>query len=282
MSRMYSDVFIGDFRLDAQHRMLISGHGKQQKLTWKTLSVLLCLHNKRDALVTREALIEEVWEGNFPVGDKALATAIWNLRKVFQDSNVVIETIPKKGYRLSVVETQQPHGFEINQVQQEKPQSMPMAQAFNTNKRLSACCLLLFVLLAWFGYSKVFESQTNSKDIALLVTTHGERNNRHVSDFVAEVQAKISQTQGHSLISESNKQKMITQHDHLAYARQQHWFAVVYVEISQIDHNKVNLSIKNHLLAQDSFFMNSWQVKPEELQQLLPQIMANLRLETWQ
>ncbi len=54
--------------------------------------------------VTREELIDNVWDGNQFVGEKALTNAIWHLRKAFKEldpSNTYIETLRKTGYRLA-------------------------------------------------------------------------------------------------------------------------------------------------------------------------------------
>lgn len=53
--------------------------------------------------VSREQLIENVWDGNQYVGEKALTNAIWHLRKSFKEldpDNTYIETLRKTGYRL--------------------------------------------------------------------------------------------------------------------------------------------------------------------------------------
>jgi Tol biopolymer transport system component/DNA-binding winged helix-turn-helix (wHTH) protein len=68
----------------------------------KIMRVLLCLATLPGQVVTREDLIEEVWEGAF-VTDDVLTRSIGELRRIFEDdpgSPRVIETIRKRGYRL--------------------------------------------------------------------------------------------------------------------------------------------------------------------------------------
>ncbi len=57
------------------------------------------------ALVTRQELIKEVWNGNEGVGSKALTKNIYKIRKVFEAHGLdnPIETLPKKGYRFNLL-----------------------------------------------------------------------------------------------------------------------------------------------------------------------------------
>ncbi|MCE7997138.1 MAG: helix-turn-helix domain-containing protein [Roseivirga sp.] len=71
------------------------------------VQLLKAIADKKNRLVTRQELVEEVWEGNIGVGNKALTKNIYKIRKVFEQQGVecAIETIPKKGYRLKVTRT---------------------------------------------------------------------------------------------------------------------------------------------------------------------------------
>jgi len=68
----------------------------------KPMEVLQFLAQQYPALVTREQLIDAVWDGNGYVGEKALTNAIWQLRHQLQQLGAaeLIGTIRKKGYRL--------------------------------------------------------------------------------------------------------------------------------------------------------------------------------------
>jgi len=71
----------------------------------KFIEVLAFLAQQYPNLVTREQIIDEIWDGNFYVGEKALTNAIWHLRKSLKsfDANVeFIETIRKTGYKLLI------------------------------------------------------------------------------------------------------------------------------------------------------------------------------------
>lgn len=66
------------------------------------MSVLLCLAQRSGDVVSREQIVQEVWQGTF-VTDDVLIRCVSELRKAFGDDAgkpLVIETIPKRGYRL--------------------------------------------------------------------------------------------------------------------------------------------------------------------------------------
>jgi Tol biopolymer transport system component/DNA-binding winged helix-turn-helix (wHTH) protein len=68
----------------------------------KPMEVLCFLASQYPALVTREQLIEAVWDGNVYVGEKALTNTIWQLRQALTQFGQaeLIATVRKKGYRL--------------------------------------------------------------------------------------------------------------------------------------------------------------------------------------
>lgn len=69
----------------------------------KFIEVLSYLALRHPNVVTRDELIEKVWEGNVYVGTKALTNAIWHLRQQLsplEQDGGVIETVRKAGYRL--------------------------------------------------------------------------------------------------------------------------------------------------------------------------------------
>ena len=64
-------------------------------------------------VVSREKLIEEVWEGNTGVGNAALRKHIYKIRKLFEANGLPnpIETVPKLGYRL--IRLEEPNKWSI-------------------------------------------------------------------------------------------------------------------------------------------------------------------------
>jgi len=82
---------------------LISRNGEQHRVHGKHMDVLVCL-GKRGGMVSRRELFDAVWPDQVVV-EECLTRAVSELRKVFGDDPRhphVIETIPKRGYRLLV------------------------------------------------------------------------------------------------------------------------------------------------------------------------------------
>ena len=98
---MDGDLQIG--RWLVQQRLNAIGAGrKTTRIEPKAMEVLLCMARHAGAVVSREALLHEVW-GDTLVTDSVLTRCIAELRKVFDDDVKeprVIETIANQGYRL--------------------------------------------------------------------------------------------------------------------------------------------------------------------------------------
>lgn len=94
-------VRIGAARVDFS-RLTIEGKAGRYTVEPKVLDVLQALLDQRGKVVSREALIDQVW-GVAYGGDERLSRAISLLRKALGDKrgdHRHIETIPKRGYRL--------------------------------------------------------------------------------------------------------------------------------------------------------------------------------------
>ena len=90
----------GDFRLDAAERRLIRG-GAAVHLTPKAHDLLVTLVRHAGRLVTKEALLAEVWPDAF-VEEGILAVHVSTLRKALGDASrppAYIETVARSGYR---------------------------------------------------------------------------------------------------------------------------------------------------------------------------------------
>src|ERR1700757_5210880 len=69
------------------------------------MEVLVCLSRRAGEPVTKEELLQAVWRDTF-VTDDVLKRSVSELRRVFEDDareSRIIETIPKRGYRLLAV-----------------------------------------------------------------------------------------------------------------------------------------------------------------------------------
>ena len=76
---------------------------KSVKLEPRVMQVLLLLAEHDGEVIAREQFLDEVWD-NYKSADEALTQAISLLRKKINDSdsnNRIIETVPKKGYKLN-------------------------------------------------------------------------------------------------------------------------------------------------------------------------------------
>lgn len=73
------------------------------KLEFLLVQILEQLSVRPSEVVCRQQFIQALWQNNANVGNPALTKAISKLRKLFKEElqlENVIETIPKKGYRL--------------------------------------------------------------------------------------------------------------------------------------------------------------------------------------
>ncbi|MEM7352566.1 MAG: tetratricopeptide repeat protein [Acidobacteriota bacterium] len=78
-------------------------HGNDSThLNPKAMEVLIYLHERRGEVCGKAEILQAVWQDTF-VSEAVLTSAIWELRRAFGDDArrpTVIETIPKRGYRL--------------------------------------------------------------------------------------------------------------------------------------------------------------------------------------
>ena len=82
----------------------ISQNGTSNRVEPKIMGVLVCLAEHTGEVVPKEKLLQAVWPDTF-VSDDVLKRSVSELRHVFGDDaheSRVIETIPKRGYRLMV------------------------------------------------------------------------------------------------------------------------------------------------------------------------------------
>lgn len=102
---------IGCFRVDPA-RNIVAGPAGEAPIEPKIMDVLCLLAAHPGEVLSRETIIDQVWGHAFGA-DESLTRAISLLRKVFGDARnpaQVIETIPKRGYRLIA-----PVAFEASQ-----------------------------------------------------------------------------------------------------------------------------------------------------------------------
>jgi TolB-like protein/DNA-binding winged helix-turn-helix (wHTH) protein/Flp pilus assembly protein TadD len=113
--------FVAGWRIDPAASR-ISRDDEEHKIEPKAMTVLVYLAQHQNQVVSRETLEQVAWP-DMVVGYDSLASAVIKLRKAFGDdakNPSVIETVPKKGYRListvttieAETDSQQIHGSE--------------------------------------------------------------------------------------------------------------------------------------------------------------------------
>jgi DNA-binding winged helix-turn-helix (wHTH) protein/Tol biopolymer transport system component len=93
-------IVFGDFELDPERRVL-TRDGQKVPLGAKAYELLLTLIENRDKVVTKEFLLEKVWEGQF-VEENNLTVHIAAIRKALGEQkgqHRYILTVPGKGYK---------------------------------------------------------------------------------------------------------------------------------------------------------------------------------------
>lgn len=122
----------GPFRLD-ERTCLLWADGRLITLEPKIARTLLVLVRAKGALVEKENLIKEVWEG-VAVTEHSMTRNISILRKTLKDGlneKECIETVPTRGYRFVVPVTErweQPQSSSNGRPTQEQPQSLPASE----------------------------------------------------------------------------------------------------------------------------------------------------------
>ena len=90
----------GDFELSGAKRLLLK-HGEMIALNSKTFDLLLALVENHGQILSKDELLEKVWEGQF-VEENNLTVQIAALRKLLGEKkgeHQFIATIPGKGYK---------------------------------------------------------------------------------------------------------------------------------------------------------------------------------------
>jgi len=131
----------------------ISQNGRSTRVEPKVMEVLVCLSRHAGNSVSKEELLETVWRDTF-VSDDVLKRSISELRRVFEDDareSRIIETIPKRGYRL-LAKVEPVNGYVANRAELQPSESTVPTnrRAWKINLALAAgvalVCAFLLVL----------------------------------------------------------------------------------------------------------------------------------------
>ncbi|MDX1459629.1 MAG: tetratricopeptide repeat protein, partial [Xanthomonadales bacterium] len=96
---------IGPLTLDLMNNRLAGPAGDTAALPHKSVRVLALLSRNAGHLVTRNELIDRIWDGNYITGPNRLNDEIWKIRRELKAQHghtVRIKTVPRKGYCLVV------------------------------------------------------------------------------------------------------------------------------------------------------------------------------------
>jgi DNA-binding winged helix-turn-helix (wHTH) protein/Tol biopolymer transport system component len=142
-------IAFGDFELDPRRRLLMRG-GETVPLGGKAFDLLLALIENRDEVVTKEFLLETVWEGQF-VEENNLTVHIAAIRKALGErkgEHRYVVTVPGKGYRFVsalreeerhdiVVETREVRSILVEEYEEEQegPAPAPVLQLTGGTQR---------------------------------------------------------------------------------------------------------------------------------------------------
>jgi len=161
--------WIGDIRFDPVSRQLIEGE-TNTRLSIKSTQVLRCLFEQAGEVVSREDLIDVVWDGNPYTGPRGLTYNIWLLRRALDPGasdeesdqeppgSSAIETISRFGYRLQApvrIERRERRRRPIVQTSPESDATVPAETAsdapgprLDLRKGLAATTGLLMIAIA--------------------------------------------------------------------------------------------------------------------------------------
>lgn len=121
---------LGPYRIDINERVL-DRDGERLHLKPKTFDLLVFLIERSNKVASKDEIFETVWHGAF-VEEANLAVHVSNLRKIFSSDDepkVVIETVPKVGYRL-IVENRDNHSVGNGQTSRIEPElGTPVTEA---------------------------------------------------------------------------------------------------------------------------------------------------------
>jgi TolB-like protein len=97
--RALQPIRIGVRRVDPARLVVLQPDGTEQPLRAKSMAVLLRLAQAPHQVVTRAALMEDVWPDIF-VTDDSLTQCVAEIRRALGDEGAMLRTIPRRGYLL--------------------------------------------------------------------------------------------------------------------------------------------------------------------------------------
>jgi DNA-binding winged helix-turn-helix (wHTH) protein len=108
---------IGPLRIDLGQRKIFGPNGPSG-LNKRSETLLIYLCEQANSVVTRESILENVWEGR-PVEEAAITNCVWYIRKAIGDEDKsILQTRAKKGYSLSIADSSWLYAKDEQEVQE--------------------------------------------------------------------------------------------------------------------------------------------------------------------
>ena len=81
--------------------MEVTVNGREIAIQAKEYSLLFYLLSNRETLLTRENILDHVWDGNYDVSDRVVDNTIRRLRACLGEASSQVKTVFGKGYKLT-------------------------------------------------------------------------------------------------------------------------------------------------------------------------------------
>ncbi len=148
MSELQTNIAFGTFVLDIDEQVLLKGDSRTQ-LSQKQFELLKLFLNQPKALITKDAIVEAVWDGK-AVSDSVITTGVKEVRQLLGDdarNPVYLQTVHRRGYRF-LLDVQEVGPLELreNQVPGEK-------HGFNRRKRTAILIGSAILIVGVIGIS---------------------------------------------------------------------------------------------------------------------------------
>jgi TolB-like protein/DNA-binding winged helix-turn-helix (wHTH) protein/Tfp pilus assembly protein PilF len=179
------EFVLGKWRVDPELN-LIAADDSLVHLEPKVMAVLVCLAERAGEVVSKGQLMRAVWPDTF-VSDQVLTHAVWQLRQVLGNGgnrSEIIETIPKKGYRLVCPVAPASVSVSADQPRSARPQRTVLFPALFF--AVAVIALVALAVLRWSLRPGQRERPVQSLAILPLLNLTGDPSQEFLSDGVTE------------------------------------------------------------------------------------------------